>query len=65
MNRDAKNIRTTCRPQIDNIKLAILTSAGRWFDIYGHAGTTALRELRRTGHRIEYNRTRASYRLVA
>lgn len=64
MNRDAKNISRSLRPQIEMIKTSILTSAGRWFDADGYTGKTALRELRAAGLRILFDRARSSYRLI-
>jgi hypothetical protein len=65
MNRDAKNISSSVRPQIEMTKNNIRNSAGRWFDADGCVGKTAIKELRQYGIQIEYNRARGSYRLAA
>ena len=65
MNRDAKNISSSLRPQIEMAKRHIRNSAGRWFDADGYVGKKALKELREVGWEIEYNNARGSYRTVA
>lgn len=64
MNRDAKNISSSLRPLIEMSKGHIRTSGGRWFDADGYVGKTAIKELRKSGWSIEYNRDRGSYRIT-
>ena len=63
MNRDAKNISSSLRPQIETTKGHIRASNGKWFDADGYVGKTAIKELRAAGWIIEYDRTRGSYRV--
>lgn len=64
MNRNSKTIRSHSLTGIHTLKCQILTTAGRWFDADGNAGKSAIKELRASGHVIEYNRERGSYRLT-
>lgn len=64
MNRDAKNISSSLRPQIEMTKGHIRTSGGKWFDADGYVGKTAIKELRAGGWNIEYNKDRGSYRIT-
>jgi hypothetical protein len=62
MNRDAKNISCSARPQIEMTKAHIRSSRGAWFDSDGYVGRVAIKELRAGGWIIEYSRRRGSYR---
>ena len=63
MTRGAKTISCSQRSLIDVTKGLIFASRGRWFDSDGHAGKTAVAELRKAGQHIYYCRTRGSYQL--
>lgn len=64
MNRDAKNISSSLRPQIEMTKGHIRNSGGKWFDADGYVGKTAIKELRAAGWEIKYNKDRGSYRTM-
>lgn len=60
MNKDAKNIRCTVRPEIERVK-GYIRDASRPFDGSGYIFRTALRELRREGMIIRYDRNLSHY----
>ena len=60
MNRDAKNISSSLRPQIDHVK-GYIRNATRPFDGNGYVFTTALKELRKEGLNIKRNRAMCNY----
>ena len=60
MNRDAKNISSSLRPQIETIKGYIVDSV-RPFDGDTYAFKTAIKELRAAGHLIERRRAMCHY----
>lgn len=64
MNRHAKRISNSLRPQIDNVKGYILEAIdrGSYFDADGYVGKTAIKELRQAGFKIKYYRERGSYK---
>lgn len=64
MNRHAKSIKSTLRPQIENIKGYILDSK-RGFDGTGYAFKKAMSELRRDGHSINYDIKKCLYFFTA
>jgi hypothetical protein len=65
MNRFAKTISTSLRPQIDIVKGYILSALDRgvYFDTDGYVGKTAIKELRQAGFKIKYCRKRGSYKV--
>jgi hypothetical protein len=64
MNKDAKRISNSWRPQIDIVKGYILSALDRgvYFDADGYVGKTAIKELRQAGFKIKYYRERRSYK---
>ena len=60
MNRDAKRINPSLRPQIDQLKHRI-RHTDNMFDGNGYAFETAIRELRKEGIPIKYDRRAAVY----
>lgn len=60
MNRGAKSIKCTMRPQIENIKCNIRDSV-RPFDGDGYAFKTALKELKADGMHFKYIAEKCHY----
>jgi hypothetical protein len=60
MNRDAKTISSSCRPEIERVKSYIL-DAVRPFDGDGYIFRTALSELRKEGVKIAYIKNKCHY----
>ena len=65
MNRHAKRISNSCRPEIERTKGYIRNSNGKWFDGSGYIFKVALREMRESGYVIKYNRKKCSYHVVS
>lgn len=63
MNRDAKNISSSHRPEITKIKGYIREAKGA-FDGCGYPFKQALKELRQEGYKITYNRKTFMYEKV-
>ena len=64
MNRDAKSVKSNWNREISFIEGWILDSHGRGFDGNGYPFKTAVRNLRRKGHKIKYSRTKCNYTLI-
>lgn len=60
MNKDAKNISSTLRPEIERVK-GYIRDTRRPFDGNGYVFRTALTELRREGFYIRYDRKQCHY----
>ena len=61
MNKDAKRIDSSFKAEICRIKGYILNSSGRGFDGDGYPFNQAVRQLRKRGVNIVYDRKKCSY----
>ena len=68
MNRDAKKINSSSRPDIEKVKSYIRMDDGRGFDGDGYVFKTAVREMKKElepqGQTIKLNRTDWMYHIV-
>ena len=66
MNRDAKRISSSLRPDIDRVKGFILEAVnkGKTFDVDGYFGKTALSEVRKLGYNIKYFKNKCHYKAI-
>tara|TARA_R110000824_G_scaffold154155_2_gene326096 strand:- start:302 stop:502 length:201 start_codon:yes stop_codon:yes gene_type:complete len=66
MNRNAKRISSSLRPNIDRVKGFILEAInkGKSFDVDGYVGKTALSEVRKLGYNIKYFRDECHYKAI-